>query len=124
MQNINQTMYEIIINCIFVFMKKMVIPVNTDKWHMKMFSSQKRYCQEVIHFNHWYHWWVMVHCQAAFEWPSLRQHHKEHMVRIYKYFCARLLKAVSHSSLFDSLYGPVSLTIYRILRSVFCLPFR
>ena len=26
----NQTMYETIINCIFVFMKKMVIPVNTD----------------------------------------------------------------------------------------------
>ena len=26
----NQTMYETIINCIFVFMKEMVIPVNTD----------------------------------------------------------------------------------------------
>ena len=26
----NQTMYETIINCIFVFMKKMVIPVNTE----------------------------------------------------------------------------------------------
>ena len=27
--NIKQTMYETIINCIFVFMKKIVIPVNT-----------------------------------------------------------------------------------------------
>ena len=26
----NQTMYETIINCIFVFMMKIVIPVNTD----------------------------------------------------------------------------------------------
>ena len=31
----NQTMYETIINCIFVFMKKMVIPVNTTKSMIK-----------------------------------------------------------------------------------------
>ena len=31
----NQTIYETIINCIVVFMKKMVIPVNTEIFNLK-----------------------------------------------------------------------------------------